>query len=299
MADDSMIKETLKDAEQRMGKAVDSLSRDLAGIRTGRASPSLVEQLRVDYYGTPTPLQQLASVGVPDARLLTIQPYDKGSLEAIEKAIQKSDLGLNPSNDGNIIRLAIPQLTEERRRVRFARAPLGGVFGIHAEVCAVEHPARVVDPVRDNESVDLLRGKRRPPVDHPHRVAGVGRDVPYRLDAPKVRSRKLRASRLRIPHRELFDTVTLRLNARDDACPDSRRPGGLQRFEPGVGSIAHEPIDAGQGALAHQRHDHVPGRAVDPDQHDAVRRRGCRARAAAHQKGQPDRDPEAAAEGLN
>ena len=116
MADDSMIAETLNDADERMGKAVDALSRDLATIRTGRASPSLVEQLRVDYYGTPTPLQQLASVGVPDARLLTIQPYDKGSLEAIEKAIQKSDLGLNPSNDGIIIRLAIPQLTEERRK---------------------------------------------------------------------------------------------------------------------------------------------------------------------------------------
>ena len=116
MADDAMIDETLKDADDRMGKAVDSLSRDLATLRTGRASPSLVEQLRVDYYGTPTPLQQLASVGVPDARLLTIQPYDKGSLDAIEKAIQKSDLGLNPTNDGTIIRLAIPQLTEDRRK---------------------------------------------------------------------------------------------------------------------------------------------------------------------------------------
>ena len=116
MADDGMVKETLKDADERMSKAVNALSRDLATLRTGRASPSLVEQLRVDYYGTPTPLQQLASVGVPEARLLTIQPYDKGSLDAIEKAIQKSDLGLNPSNDGNIIRLAIPQLTEDRRK---------------------------------------------------------------------------------------------------------------------------------------------------------------------------------------
>lgn len=115
MADD-MIQETLKDAEERMGKAVDALNRELATIRTGRANPGLVEQLRVDYYGTMTPLQQLASVGVPEARLLTIQPYDKGSMEAIEKAIQKSDLGLNPTNDGNIIRLAIPQLTEDRRK---------------------------------------------------------------------------------------------------------------------------------------------------------------------------------------
>lgn len=116
MADDSMIKETLKDAEDRMRNAIGALQRALATIRTGRANPGLVEQLRVDYYGTPTPLQQLASVGVPEARLLTIQPYDKGSLDAIEKAIQKSNLGLNPNNDGTIIRLVIPQLTEDRRK---------------------------------------------------------------------------------------------------------------------------------------------------------------------------------------
>jgi len=85
-------------------------------IRTGRANPALVDQLRVDYYGTPTLLKQLASVMVPEARLLTIQPWDKGSLSAIEKAIQKSDLGLNPSNDGSVIRLVIPQLTEDRRK---------------------------------------------------------------------------------------------------------------------------------------------------------------------------------------
>lgn len=111
-----MITETLKDAEERMMKAIDALRRELSTIRTGRANPALVEDLRVDYYGTATPLKQLASVGVPDARLLTIQPWDKGSLADIEKAILKSDLGLNPSNDGSIIRLAIPQLTEERRK---------------------------------------------------------------------------------------------------------------------------------------------------------------------------------------
>ncbi|MCH7717896.1 MAG: ribosome recycling factor [Chloroflexi bacterium] len=111
-----MIDETLADATKRMGKAVEALRRDLATVRTGRASPGLVEQLRVDYYGTPTPLKQLASITVPEARLLTVQPWDKGSLGAIEKAIQKSDLGLNPNNDGTIIRLVIPQLTEERRR---------------------------------------------------------------------------------------------------------------------------------------------------------------------------------------
>lgn len=111
-----MIEETLADAEQRMGKAIEALRRELATIRTGRAQPALVEHLRVDYHGTPTPLNQLASIAAPEARLLTIQPWDKGSMGAIERAIQTSDLGLNPTNDGNIIRLVIPQLTEERRK---------------------------------------------------------------------------------------------------------------------------------------------------------------------------------------
>lgn len=111
-----MIEETLADAEQRMGKAIEALRRELATIRTGRAQPALVEHLRVDYYGTPTPLNQLASIAAPEARLLTIQPWDKRSMGAIERAIQMSDLGLNPTNDGNIIRLVIPQLTEERRK---------------------------------------------------------------------------------------------------------------------------------------------------------------------------------------
>jgi len=116
VADDTMIDETLADADKRMAKAIEALHRELATVRTGRASPGLVEHLTVDYYGTPTPLKQLATIGVPEARLLTIQPWDKGSLSAIEKTIQKSDLGLNPNNDGSIIRLVIPQLTEERRR---------------------------------------------------------------------------------------------------------------------------------------------------------------------------------------
>lgn len=116
VAEATLIDETLADAGQRMGKAVDALRRELATVRTGRANPALVDHLRVDYHGTPMPLNQLASVTVPEARLLTIQPWDKGALDAIEKAIQKSDLGLNPSNDGSVIRLVIPQLTEERRR---------------------------------------------------------------------------------------------------------------------------------------------------------------------------------------
>ena len=111
-----MIDDVLLDAEDRMEKAVAALRRELTTIRTGRAHPGLVEHLRVDYYGAPTPLNQLATIGVPEPRLLTIQPWDRQSLSAIEKAIQKSDLGLNPMNDGTIIRLVIPQLTEERRK---------------------------------------------------------------------------------------------------------------------------------------------------------------------------------------
>ncbi|KPK46526.1 MAG: ribosome recycling factor [Dehalococcoidia bacterium SM23_28_2] len=111
-----MIDDTLADAKTRMGKAVEALQKELATIRTGRAHPGLVEHLRVDYYGAPTPLNQLATINVPEPRLLVIQPWDRQSLGAIEKAIHKADLGLNPINDGNVIRLAIPQLTEERRK---------------------------------------------------------------------------------------------------------------------------------------------------------------------------------------
>jgi ribosome recycling factor len=106
----------IADANQRMEKSVEALHRDLMTIRTGRASPALLERLHVDYYGAQTPLQSLAGISVPEASLLVIAPYDRSSLGAIEKAIQKSDLGLNPSNDGQVIRVAIPQLTEERRK---------------------------------------------------------------------------------------------------------------------------------------------------------------------------------------
>jgi ribosome recycling factor len=111
-----MIKEVMDEAETRMGKAIDALKRDLGSIRTGRASPSLVERLPVEYYGSSTPLNQLAGISVPEPRLLVIQPWDRGSMAAIEKAIMKSELGLNPSNDGQVIRIAIPSLTEERRK---------------------------------------------------------------------------------------------------------------------------------------------------------------------------------------
>jgi ribosome recycling factor len=111
-----MINDVMNDAEVRMGKAIDALRRDLASIRTGRASPTLVERLPVDYYGSSTPLNQLAGISVPEPRLLVIQPWDRGSMPAIEKAIMKSELGLNPTNDGQVVRIAIPPLTEERRK---------------------------------------------------------------------------------------------------------------------------------------------------------------------------------------
>ncbi|HEY7801255.1 MAG TPA: ribosome recycling factor [Dehalococcoidia bacterium] len=108
--------DTLRDAEHRMQSAVGSLDRDLETVRTGRARPSLVEGLKVEYYGSPTPLNQLAAINSPEPRLITIAPWDKTQLGTIEKAIQKSDLGLNPTNDGNIIRLVVPALTEDRRK---------------------------------------------------------------------------------------------------------------------------------------------------------------------------------------
>jgi ribosome recycling factor len=111
-----MIKDLMKDAETRMKGAVDVLEDDLSGIRTGRASPALVEKLPVEYYGAPTPLIQLATISVPDARTLMIRPFDASSLKSIERAIMTSDLSLNPNNDGKVIRLNLPPLTEQRRR---------------------------------------------------------------------------------------------------------------------------------------------------------------------------------------
>ena len=111
-----MIKDALSEAEDRMKGAITALTNDLSTVRTGRASPALVERLDVQYYGTPTPLQQLATISAPEPRLLTIKPFDPSSLKDIEKAILASELGLTPNNDGKIIRLSIPALNEERRR---------------------------------------------------------------------------------------------------------------------------------------------------------------------------------------
>jgi ribosome recycling factor len=111
-----LIDELLEDATGRMAKSVDSTRNELATVRTGRASPHLLDRLTVDYYGAETALKQLAQVAATDARMLTVTPYDKSSIAMIEKAVMESDLGLTPSNDGNVIRLGIPELTEERRK---------------------------------------------------------------------------------------------------------------------------------------------------------------------------------------
>jgi ribosome recycling factor len=110
------IDEFLRDAANRMDKSVETTHEHFNSVRTGRASAALLDRIQIDYYGTPTPLKNLATINVPEARMLTIQPFDPTSIKAIEKAIQESDLGLTPSNDGKLIRLPIPQLTEERRK---------------------------------------------------------------------------------------------------------------------------------------------------------------------------------------
>jgi ribosome recycling factor len=119
-----MIEETLFDAEEKMEKAVSVAKDDLASVRTGRATPHMFARIAVDYYGAMTPINQLASINIPEARMVIIKPYDASSLKSLEKAIRDSDLGVNPSNDGQIIRIVVPQLSEERRRemVKVARS---------------------------------------------------------------------------------------------------------------------------------------------------------------------------------
>ena len=116
MAAESLIDELLADARERMQKSAEAAQHEFSTVRTGRASPALLERIVVDYYGAMTPLNQLSTISAPEARLLTVQPYDKSSIKLIEKAINESDVGLNPSNDGNVVRLVVPELTEERRR---------------------------------------------------------------------------------------------------------------------------------------------------------------------------------------
>lgn len=111
-----MIEELLKDARERMDRSVEATRHEFGSVRTGRATPALLDRIMVEYYGAQTPLKQMATISAPEARLLSVQPFDKSSIKAIEKAIMESDVGLTPNNDGNLIRLSIPELTEERRR---------------------------------------------------------------------------------------------------------------------------------------------------------------------------------------
>ncbi|MCL1789821.1 MAG: ribosome recycling factor [Peptococcaceae bacterium] len=111
-----MIEDIMSSADERMNKTIDLLRRELASVRAGRANPAMLDKIMVECYGSPMPINQIATIAVPEPRLITIQPWDKGTVKDIEKAIQKSDLGINPSDDGQVIRLAIPQLNEERRK---------------------------------------------------------------------------------------------------------------------------------------------------------------------------------------
>lgn len=147
-----MIDEVKADAENKMKKTIDALKRELASIRTGRASPALLEPLKVEFYGVPTPLQQIAAVAAPEARLLTIKPYDPSTLSAIEKAILKSDLGITPMNDGKIIRLSIPALTEERRRDL--------IKVVHREAENARIAVRNIRRDANNHLKDLLKQKK-------------------------------------------------------------------------------------------------------------------------------------------
>ncbi|MFD2371329.1 ribosome recycling factor [Brevibacillus sp. GCM10020057] len=126
-----MAQNVIKDMEDRMSKAIANLKRDLSTLRAGRANPAMLDRVMVDYYGTPTPISQLANISVPEPRMLTIQPWDKTALKEIDRALQQSDLGITPSNDGVIIRLVIPPLTEERRK---ELVKLAGKSGEEAKV---------------------------------------------------------------------------------------------------------------------------------------------------------------------
>jgi ribosome recycling factor len=143
------IDDLMQDATRRMHKSVEAAQTEFSTLRTGRASPALLDRLQIDYYGQQTPLQQLATIGAPEPRMLTIQPFDPGSLGTIERAILESDLGLTPSNDGKLIRLPIPQLTEERRKdlVKVVRqmAEEGKVAVRNVRRDAIQHLKELVD----------------------------------------------------------------------------------------------------------------------------------------------------------
>ncbi len=167
MEDEGFVDAVLEDSRDKMTRALEHTRNEMATIRTGRAAPALVEKLRVDYYGSEVPLQQLAGIQVPEAKLMIITPYDKGALKAIEKAIQNSDLGVNPTNDGAVIRLTFPPLTEERRRamvkVAHAKAEEGRVAvrnlrrGARKDLEALEKDGDISSDELDRAEKDLER----------------------------------------------------------------------------------------------------------------------------------------------
>ncbi len=163
MTDDSLTEAALEESREKMHRAIEHAKAEFASVRTGRATPVLVEKLKVDYFGTEVPLQQLAGFTVPEARVLVIHPYDKGSLKAIEKAIQSSDLGVNPSNDGQIIRLVFPQLNEERRKelVKLVRQRAEeGRVAVRNVRRATRHELDGLEHDGDISSDDLERAER-------------------------------------------------------------------------------------------------------------------------------------------
>ena len=155
-----MIDETLLEAEDKMDKAVAVAKEDFSGIRTGRATPGMFNKIAVDYYGTPTPVTQLASIQAPEARMAVITPYDKSSLNAVEKAIRDSDLGVNPSNDGNVIRVVFPQLTEERRK-EYIKVARGKAEDAKVSVRNIRrHAKEAIDKLIKDGEVGEDEGKR-------------------------------------------------------------------------------------------------------------------------------------------
>ena len=164
MSDDlDLVQAALDECRERMHKAIEHARADLASVRTGRAAPALVEKLKVEYYGSEAPLQQLAGFSIPEPRVLVVSPYDKGSLKAIEKAIATSDLGINPSNDGSVIRLVFPELTTERRRelvkVVHKRAEEGRV-AVRNVRRAVRHDLEAFEKEGEISSDELERAEK-------------------------------------------------------------------------------------------------------------------------------------------
>ena len=163
MDDDTLIGAVFSDAKDKMAKAVTHLQAEFSAIRTGRANPALVDQLKVDYYGSEVPLQQIAGFNVPEPRLLVITPYDKGSMKAIISAIQSSDLGINPSDDGTVIRLAIPPLTAERRKdfVKVAKAKAeDGRIAVRNVRRGARHDLEALEKDGDLSSDELERAEK-------------------------------------------------------------------------------------------------------------------------------------------